>query len=88
MVGRFILNETCLLSYKASKCSRIIDFQPWILSRVGNFIIGASGSDKQMLCESSVAGAAPTVSAVNKIKIGYVCHLSYNLFLWCGILNK
>ena len=29
-------------------------------SRVGNFIIGASGSDKQMLRGSSVARAAPT----------------------------
>ena len=37
-------------------------------TRVGNFIIGASGSDKQMLCGSSVASAAPTVSAVNKMK--------------------
>ena len=39
-------------------------------SRVGNFIIGASGSDKQMLCGSSVARAAPTISAVNKIQNG------------------
>ena len=36
-------------------------------SRVGNFIIGASGSDKQMLCGSSAASAAPTISVVNKI---------------------
>ena len=39
-----------------------------ILSRVGNFIIGASGSDKQMLYGSSVARAVPAISAVNKIK--------------------
>ena len=38
--------------------------------RVGNFIIGASGSDKQMLCGSSVARAAPTISAANKNKKG------------------
>ena len=37
--------------------------------RIGNFIIGASGSDKQMLCGSSVARAAPTISAVNVNKI-------------------
>ena len=29
------------------------------IPRVGNFIIGASGSDKQILCGSSVARAAP-----------------------------
>ena len=40
------------------------------LTQVGNFIIGASGSDKQMLCGSSVARAAPTILAVNKIKKG------------------
>ena len=38
--------------------------------RVGDFITGASGSDKQMLCGSSVARAAPTISAVNKIQKG------------------
>ena len=32
------------------------------LSRVGNFIIGASGSDKQMLCASSGARAAPIIA--------------------------
>ena len=38
------------------------------LSRVGNFIIGASGSDKQMLCASSGARAALNIAAekVNK----------------------
>ena len=36
------------------------------ISRVGNFIIGASGSDKQMICGSSGARAAPTISVVNK----------------------
>ena len=30
--------------------------------RVGNFIIGASGSDKQMLCASSGARAAPIIA--------------------------
>ena len=38
-----------------------------VYSRVGNLIIGASGSDKQMLYGSSVARAAQTTSAVNKI---------------------
>ena len=32
-------------------------------TRVGNFIIGASGSDKQMLCASSGARAALNVAA-------------------------
>ena len=41
---------------------------PKAMSRVGDFIIGASGSDKQILCGSSVARAAPTISAVNKIQ--------------------
>ena len=41
---------------------------PCCLNTGRNFIIGASGSDKQMLCGSSVAHAAPTISAVNKIK--------------------
>ena len=40
------------------------------LSRVGNFIIGASGSDKQMLCGSSGVRADPTISVVNKIQKG------------------
>ena len=35
---------------------------------VGKFIIGASGSDKQMLCGSSEARVAPTISAVNNIQ--------------------
>ena len=39
-------------------------------TQVGNFIIGASGSDKQMLCRSSVACAAPIISNVNKIQKG------------------
>ena len=33
------------------------------LTRVGNFIIGASGSDKQMLCASSGARAALNIAA-------------------------
>ena len=33
------------------------------LPRVGNFIIGASGSDKQMLCASSGARAALNIAA-------------------------
>ena len=39
------------------------------LSRVGNFILGASGCYKQTFCGSSTArgGAAPTISVVNKI---------------------
>ena len=32
-------------------------------SRVGNFIIGASGSDKQILCASSEARAALNIAA-------------------------
>ena len=55
-----------------------------IFARVGNFIIGASGPDKQTLCGSSVACAAPTISAVNKIKKKKdVCHSSYNSFKCC-----
>ena len=45
-----------------------LSIKKWLLPQVGNFIIGASGSDKQMLCGSSVARAALTISAVNKIK--------------------
>ena len=37
-------------------------------TRAGYFIIGATGSDKLMLYGSSVARAAPTISAVNKTK--------------------
>ena len=44
---------------------------------VGNFIIGANGSDKQMLCGSCIARAAPTISAVNRIQKECVCHSSY-----------
>ena len=33
-------------------------------------LIRASGSDKQMLCVTSVARAAPTLSAVDKITAG------------------
>ena len=42
----------------------------FIYPRVGNFIIQASGSDKPMLCGSSVARAAQTISAVNNIQKG------------------
>ena len=35
-------------------------------SRIGNFIIGASGSDKQMLCASSGARAALNIAAEKK----------------------
>ena len=35
-------------------------------TQVGNFIIEALGFDKQMLCGSSGAHAAPTISVVNK----------------------
>ena len=37
---------------------------------VGNFIIGANGSDKQMLCGSSIERVAQTISAVNRIQKG------------------
>ena len=46
-------------------------------TRAGNFIIGASGSEKQMLCGSSVARDDPTISAVNKIQKWLVCHSAY-----------
>ena len=39
-------------------------FTVWfVYSRIGNFIIGASGSDKQMLCASSGARAALNIAA-------------------------
>ena len=47
------------------------------VTRVENFIIGASGSDKQMLCRSSGARAAPSISGVNKTRTRQVCHSSY-----------
>ena len=49
------------------------------VSRIGNFIIGASGSDKQVLCGSSRARTALTISVVNSIqkRYIYVCHSSY-----------
>ena len=47
-----------------------VEFPSLLFSRVGNFIIGASVSDKQMLCGSFVACAAQTISAVNKIQKG------------------
>ena len=36
---------------------------PHITTRVGNFIIGAGGSDKQMLCASIGARAALNIAA-------------------------
>ena len=38
--------------------------------KLHNRRIGASGSDKQMLCGSSVAPGTPTISAVNRIQKG------------------
>ena len=57
-------------------------------SRVGNFIIGASVSDKQMLRGSSGACAASTVSVVNKTeKVRFVLH-RINPFVWRGTSEK
>ena len=57
------------IEYRRLKINRSHVFSfSCISSRVGNFIIGASGSDKQTLCESSVTRAALAISAVNKIK--------------------
>ena len=41
-----------------------------------------------MLCRSSVARAAMTISAVNKIKKDKFIIRRINSFLWCGISNK
>ena len=54
-------------------------------TRVGNFIIGASGSDKQILCGSSVARAAPTIIGCKQDpKRGKLVIRRRNPFLWCG----
>ena len=37
----------------------------YAFTRVGNFIIGCNGSDKQMLCASSGARAALNIAALN-----------------------
>ena len=45
-----------------------------------NFIMGASGSDKLLLCRSSRARADPSMSVVNKIKKGmFVIHRCYEM---------
>ena len=44
--------------------------------RVGNFIIGASGSDKQMLCASSGARAALNIAAEKSKQKRLVSHSS------------
>ena len=48
----------------------------WSPSRVGNFIIGASGSDKQMLSASSGTRAAPNKAVQNCQQKKYVCYSS------------
>ena len=50
-------------------------------------LIGASGSDKKMLCVSSVARAAPTLSAVNNIT-KKVCYSSYKSVLMAWNFEK
>ena len=52
-------------TYTKSVHNEYVMFPGSQITGVGNFIIGASGFDKQMLC---VARAAPTLSAVNKIQ--------------------
>ena len=61
---------TCNLVITLKKKKHYKSFSICTITRVGNFIIGASGSDKQMLYGSSVARAAPTKLAVNKIQKG------------------
>ena len=59
-----------------------------LFSRVGNFIIGASGFDKQMLCASSGARAALNIAAEkSKQKSRSVTHRK-NLFLWGSFSQK
>ena len=55
------------------QCRHHITFN---VSRVGNFIIGASGSDKQMLCTSSGARAALNIAAEKSKQNRYI---SYSL---------
>ena len=58
------------------------------ISRVGNFIIGASGSDKQMLCASSGARAALNIAAEKVNKRGWSVTRRKNLFLWGSLSQK
>ena len=62
-----LATESSTSSAAERRESVLSEFQ-FLITRVGNFIIRASGSDKQILCGSSVARAAPTISAVNKKK--------------------
>ena len=61
-----------------------------VLSRSGNFIIGASSSDKQLLCASSGARAALNIAAEkSKRKRDRSVTRRKNLFLWgsfCGVV--
>ena len=59
-----------------------------MVSRVGNFIIGASGSDKKMLYGSSEARAVLTISDVNKTEKRWVCHLPYHSVFMALDLKK
>ena len=48
---------------RMNNISIVSEYYKWIaISPVGNFIIGASGSDKQMLCASFGARAAPIIA--------------------------
>ena len=58
------------------------------LTRSGNFIIGASGSDKQMLCASSGARAALNIAAEKSKKRGRSVTRRKNLFLWGSFSQK
>ena len=57
------------------------------MTRVGNFIIGASGSDKQM-CASSGARAALNIAAEKVNKRDRSVTRPKNLFLWGSFSQK
>ena len=61
------MSITILTLFDITKCMNSIHvaifFYNQYLTRSGNFIIGASGSDKQMLCASSGTRAALNIAA-------------------------
>ena len=59
-----------------------------ITAMVGNFIIGASGSDKQMLCASSGARSALNIGLKKVNKRGRSVTCLKNLFLWDSFSQK
>ena len=61
-----------------------LDFSA-VKTRVGNFIIGASGSDKQMLCASSGTRAALNIAA-EKSKKKEVGKPLVERFYFCGVV--